>query len=41
MTMVAYSPSEHDIVATIGNLSLYDYVSVWENLTDVSRASLK
>ncbi|HLA06704.1 MAG TPA: serine hydrolase domain-containing protein [Anaerolineales bacterium] len=41
MTMVVYSPSQHDIVAIIGNLSLYDYVSVWENLTDVSRASLK
>jgi len=41
MTMVTYSPSQHDIVAIIGNLSLYDYVSVWENLTDVFRASLK
>ena len=41
MTMVTYSPREHDIVAIIGNLSLFDYVSVWENLTDVSRASSK
>jgi CubicO group peptidase (beta-lactamase class C family) len=37
-TMVAYSPSKHDIVAIIGNLSLYDYISVWENLTKVSRS---
>jgi len=41
MTMVTYSPSEHDVVAIIGNLSLYDYVSVWEDMTNVSRASLK
>lgn len=40
-TMVAYSPGEKDIVAIIGNLSLYDFVSVWENLTEVSRVSLK
>ena len=37
-TMVAYSPSEKDIVAIIGNLSLYEFVSVWENLTKISRA---
>ena len=37
MTMVAYSPSEHDTVAMIGNLSLFDYVSVWTDLIDVSR----
>jgi CubicO group peptidase (beta-lactamase class C family) len=36
-TMVAYSPNEHDIVAIIGNLSLYDYVSVWKDLIDVFR----
>lgn len=40
-TMVTYSPGKHDIVAIIGNLSLYDYVSVWEGLRNVSRASLK
>lgn len=33
-TMIAYSPSEHDIVAIIGNLSLYDYVGVWKDLTN-------
>ena len=37
----AYSPGEGDIVAIIGNLSLYDFVGVWENLTDVSRAILE
>ena len=37
MTIIAYSPSEHDIVAIIGNLSLFDYVSVWTDLVDTSR----
>ena len=36
-TMIAYSPSKHDIVAIIGNLSLYDYVSIWKDLTDIFR----
>lgn len=36
-TMVAYSPSKQDVVAIIGNLSLYDYVGVWKNLADISR----
>ena len=30
-----------DTVAIIGNLSLYDFISVWENLTKISRASLE
>jgi len=41
MTMAAYSPSEHDAVAIIGNLSLFDYVSVWTDLVDASRKQLK
>lgn len=32
MTMVSYSPSEHEFVAIIGNLSLYDYINVWKDL---------
>jgi D-alanyl-D-alanine carboxypeptidase len=38
-TLVAYSPNEKDILAVIGNLSLYDFASVWEGLKDVSRIS--
>jgi D-alanyl-D-alanine carboxypeptidase len=38
-TMVAYSPGEKDIVAIIGNLSLYDFVGVWKDLTSISRAN--
>lgn len=41
MTMIAYSPGNHDIVAIVGNLSLYDYVSVWKNMTAVFRESMK
>jgi D-alanyl-D-alanine carboxypeptidase len=37
MTMLAYSPSEKDIVAVIGNLSIFDYVQVWKDLTEISR----
>jgi len=37
MTMVAYSPSEHDTIAIVGNLSLFDYISVWTDLVDTSR----
>jgi D-alanyl-D-alanine carboxypeptidase len=40
MSMIAYSPGKKDIVAIIGNLSIYDFVSVWKNLTDISRANL-
>jgi len=41
MTIVAYSPSEHDTVAIIDNLSLFDYIEVWTDLVDVSRKELK
>jgi len=41
MTIVAYSPIEHDTIAIIGNLSLFDYVSVWADLVDTSRRELK
>ncbi|HEX6304534.1 MAG TPA: hypothetical protein VFZ76_10120 [Anaerolineales bacterium] len=37
MTMLAYSPSEKDIVAVVGNLSIFDYIQVWKDLTDISR----
>jgi D-alanyl-D-alanine carboxypeptidase len=37
MTMATYSPSKHDVAAIIGNLSLFDYVSVWKDLTMISR----
>jgi len=37
MTMAAYSPSEHDTVVIIGNLSLFDYASIWADLVNTSR----
>lgn len=40
-TMVAYSPGETDIVAIIGNQSLYDFVGVWKDLTSISRAKAR
>ena len=38
-TMVTYSPGKHDIVAIIGNLSLYDYAGIWKSLTGIYRVS--
>ena len=40
-TMAAYSPGEKDIAAVIGNLSLYDFVSVWKDLSLAYRTSAK
>ena len=37
-TMIAYSPSKQDIVAIIGNLSLFDQVGAWTSMTKASRA---
>ena len=35
--LVAYSPAEQDIVAIVGNLSQFDSIGVWTDLTEVSR----
>jgi CubicO group peptidase (beta-lactamase class C family) len=39
MTIVAYSPSRRDIVAVIGNLSVFDVVSVWSGLSGTARSA--